>query len=111
MARTRGRSAGATAAATRTRREQQLENSTQLQSSQFENVEANLQQRAEQEPGQTERGDRGRGRSEGRARVGGRGRGRVPGRGGRGGKASAEPLSKHQQEASNGEGFYEVFQI
>ncbi len=35
------------------------------------------------------------------------------GRGGRGwrGGASAELLSKHQQEAPNGEGFYGVFQI
>ncbi len=27
------------------------------------------------------------------------------------GEASAEPLSEHQQEASNDEGFYGVFQI
>ncbi len=26
-------------------------------------------------------------------------------------EASAEPLSEHQQEAPNGEGFYGVFQI
>ncbi len=48
----------------------------------------------------------------GRARGGGRGRGLSRGgRGGEGGEASAKPLSEHQQEASNGGGFYWVFQI
>jgi len=107
-ARARGRPAGSTAAVARTRREQQLEDSTQREPSQFERVEAHLQQRAEQELGQTPA------RGRGRARGGGRGRGL--GRGGRGGEggageASAEPLSEHQQEASNGGGFYGVFQI
>jgi len=89
--------------------------STQREPSQFESVEANLQQRAEQELGQTYREGRGRGRgrgrSRGRPRAGGRGRGRGRGRGGRGGEASAEPISEQQQGASNGEGFYGVFQI
>ena len=112
-ARTRGRSAGSTAAAARARREQQLEDSTRREPSQFERVEAHLQQRAEQELGQTQARGRGRGRR-GRARGGGRDRGRGLGREGlvdRGVEASAEPLSEHQQEASNDEGFDEVFQI
>jgi len=75
-ARARGRPASSTAAAARTRCEQQLEDSTQREPSQFERVEAYLQQRAEQELGQTQA--RGRG---GRARGVGRGRGL--GRGGR----------------------------
>ncbi len=100
-ARARDRPAGSTAAVARTRREQQLEDSTQREPSQFERVEAHLQQRAEQELGQTPA------RGRGRARGGGRGRGL--GRGG--GEASAEPLSEHQQEAPNGGGFYGVFQI
>jgi len=76
-------------------------------------VEANLQQRAEHELGQTYREGRGRGRgrSRGRPRAEGRGRGRGRGRGGRGGGASAEPISEQQHGASNGEGFYGVFQI
>jgi len=117
-ARARGRPASSTAAAARTRREQQLEDSTQREPSQFERVEAHLQQRAEQELGQTQARGRGRG---GRARGVGRGRGL--GRGGRGGRgcrggggggggeAPAESLSEHQQEASNGGSFYGVFQI
>ncbi len=114
-ARARDRSADSTAAVARTRREQQLENSTQREPSQFERVEAHLQQRTEQELGQTPARGRNRGRDRGRAR--GEGRGRELDRGGRGGEegeggeASAEPLSEHQQEASNDEGFYEVFQI
>jgi len=111
IARARGRPVGATAAAAHTRTEQELDDSTQREPSQFERVEANLQQRAEQELGQTYREGRGRGRSRGRPRAEGRGRGRGRGRGGRGGEASAEPLSEHQQEASNGGGFYGVFQI
>jgi hypothetical protein len=120
-ARARGRSADSTAAAARTRREQQLKDSTQREPSQFERVEAHLQQRAEQELGQTQARGRGRGRGRGRrgtARGGGRGRGLgregLGGRGGRGGgggEAPAEPLSEHQQEAPNDGGFYGVFQI
>jgi hypothetical protein len=93
IARARGRPAGSTAAVARTRREQQLEDSTQREPSQFERVEAHLQQRAEQELGQTQARGRGRG---GRARGGGRGRGLGRGgRGGGGGEAPAEPLSEH----------------
>jgi len=113
-ARARGRSAGSTAAVARTRREQQLKDSAQREPSQFERVEAHLQQRAEQELGQTQARGRGRGRNRsrgrGRDRSRGRGLGRGGGEGGEG-EASAEPLSEHQQEASNGEGFYGVFQI
>ena len=84
IARARGRPVGATAAAAHTRTEQELDDSTQREPSQFERVEANLQQRAEQELGQTYREGRGwgRGRSRGRPRAGGRGRGL--GRGDRG---------------------------
>jgi len=111
-ARARGRPAGSTAAVARTRREQQLEDSTQREPSQFERVEAHLQQRAEQELGQTPARGRGRGRGRGRSRGRGRGLGRGGGGGeGGAGEASAEPLSEHQQEASNGGGFYGVFQI
>ncbi len=49
-----------------TRREQQLEDSTQRQPSQFERVEAHLQHRAEQELEV-----RGRGRGRGRGKGGG----------------------------------------
>ncbi len=108
-ARARGRLAGSTAAVARTRREQQLEDSTQREPSQFERVEAHLQQRAEQELGQTPA--RGRGRARGGGRGRGLGRGGRGGEGGGGGEASAEPLSEHQQEAPNGGGFYGVFQI
>jgi len=108
-ARAQGRSAGSTAAAARTRREQQLEDSTQREPSQFQRVEAHLQQRAEQELEQTQargrsRGDRARGEDRGR------GLGRED-RGGERSEASTESLSEHQQEASNDEGFHEVFQI
>ncbi len=109
-ARARGRPAGSTAAVARTRREQQLEDSTQREPSQFERVEAHLQQRAEQELGQTPARGRGRGRGRSRGRGRGLGRGGGGGEGGAG-EASAEPLSEHQQEASNGGGFYGVFQI
>ena len=54
--------------------------------SQFERVEAHLQQRAEQELGQTQ--------ARGRDRDRGRGRGRED-EGGDGGEASAESLSEH----------------
>jgi hypothetical protein len=84
-ARARSRPAGSTAAPARTRREQQLENSTQREPSQFERVEAHLQQRAEQELGQTQARGRGRGRGD-RARGGGRGRGKGLDRGGLGGR-------------------------
>ncbi len=80
--------------------------------SQFERVEAHLQQRAEQKLGQTQARDRGR--SWGRNRDRGRGRGRELGQEDKGGKeneASAESLFEHQQEVSNGEGFYEMFEI
>jgi len=114
-ARAQDRSADSTVAVARTRCEQQLENSTQREPSQFERVEAHLQQRAEQELGQTSA--RGRDRSRGRDRARGEGRGRGLGQGdrenegGEEGEASAEPLFEHQQKASNDEGFYEVFQI
>ncbi len=114
-ARARDRSADSTAAVARTRREQQLENSTQRESSQFERVEAHLQQRAEQELGQTSA--RGRNRSRDRDRARGEGRDRELGREDRENEeseeseASTESLFEHQQKASNDEDFYEVFQI
>ena len=110
-ARTRGRSAGSTAAAARARREQQLEDSTRREPSQFERVEAHLQQQTKQELKQTSARDRDRNRERERDRDRELDRGGSGGEEGEGGEASAEPLSEHQQEASNDEGFYEVFQI
>lgn len=109
IVRARDRPVDSTAAATRTRHEQQIEDSTQREPSQFERVEGYLQQRAEQELRQTQARGRGRGRARGsRGRGLGRGRG---GRGDKGGEALTEPPSEQQQEAPNGGGFYGVFQI
>jgi len=110
IARARDRSVDATAAAARTRTEQELDDSTQCEFSQFERVKANLQQRAEQELRQTHREGRDRGKD--RSRVEDRDRDRERGRDreAEGGEVSAESILKQQQKASNDVDFYEVFQ-
>jgi hypothetical protein len=82
-ARARGRPVGSTASTTRTRRQQEFEDSTQRVSSGFERVEDAYSQRQEQELGsQTQGSQRARGRGRGRGRGGARGRGGGRGRGG-----------------------------
>jgi len=113
-ARARSRSADSTAAVARTRREQQLENFTQRESSQFERIEAHLQQQTEQELKQTLARDKGRSRSRDRGRDRELDQDKELGREdeeSEESKALTESLFEHQQKASNDEGFYEMFRL
>ncbi len=88
----------------------ELENFTQRKPSQFERVEAHLQQQTKQELKQTSARDRDRNRDRDRDRD------RELDREGEESEenvdeASTESLFEHQQKASNDENFYEVFQI
>jgi len=111
-ARARDKSADSTAAVACTCREQQLKNFTQRESSQFERVEAHLQQRTEQKLKQTSARDRDKDRDRDRSKD--KDKDKELDRENEENEedeASTESLFKHQQKALNDEDFYEVFQI
>ena len=110
IARAQDKSVDATAAAARMRTEQELDDFTQRELSQFERVKANLQQWAEQELEQTHRENRNRGKDRSRVEDRDRDKERERDREAEENEVSTDSILKQQQKTSNNVDFYEMFQ-